>query len=364
MLVELTVRGFRNLEPLTWRPGAGAHLLQGENGAGKTSLLEAIYTLATTRSFRAPRLADCRRHDAEAFSLTAEVDGGPGSARARLELSLVEGKRERRLNGATTSLAEHLTALPVIAWTSADVELLNGPPEVRRRFLDRGVVGLRPAALAVLGRYRRALAQKRELLARGGGWAALESWNGVLAGAAAEVIRRRQEYVNQLRRCFGTVLEEYDLSFPAITLHYRTSPAAAGRAEPERAMDAILLDALERAADEERRRGLPLVGPHRDDLRLGWADHQLRRVVSAGERKSIGLALLAAHGRVLEQQGRQPIYLLDDADTELSARTLRAVWGGFAGAAQVFASTNRPEIWQTMDMAGRWHLQKGVLEKL
>jgi DNA replication and repair protein RecF len=69
MLVQLTARGFRNLEPLTWQPEGGSHLLLGGNGAGKTSLLEAVYAVATTRSFRASQIADCVRHGSSSFHL-------------------------------------------------------------------------------------------------------------------------------------------------------------------------------------------------------------------------------------------------------------------------------------------------------
>ncbi len=364
MLVELAARGFRNLDPLTWRPSAGQHLLLGENGAGKTSLLEAVYTLATTRSFRAPRLVDCRHHEAAGFYLAAEVEGAANVGLARLELSLVEGQRQRRLNGSTVSMAEHLAALPVISWTSADVSILNGPPEVRRRFLDRGILGLRPGALADLGRYRRTLAQKRELLQQGGGRGALESWNGVLATTAAAVILARGSYVEALRKEFAQVLEEVDLGFPAVTLRYRPSPAGVRDLVAHEEVVTAITRVLESRVEEERRRGTPLVGPHRDELYLGWQDHQLRRVASAGERKCIGLALLAAHGRVLEARGKSVVYLLDDADTELSANTLKALWRSFRGARQLFASSNRSEIWRGLPMEHQWHLHHGALEAL
>ena len=129
-------------------------------------------------------------------------------------------------------------------------------------------------------------------------------------------------------------------------------------------VEKAILMALRSRVEEERRRGMPLVGPHRDDLSISWEDHQLRRVASAGERKSIGLALLAAHGRVLEMRGKNVLYLLDDADTELSANTLKALWRSFRGARQLFASSNRPEIWADLPIEHQWRLQDGALEAL
>ena len=116
MLIRLATQDFRNLEPLAWEPEAGSHLLLGGNGAGKTSLLEAIYVAATTRSFRAGQLADCVRHGTALFHVRAEVET---DHRASLEVGWVDGQRIRLLNGKIAPLSEHLSTLPVVAWTSA-----------------------------------------------------------------------------------------------------------------------------------------------------------------------------------------------------------------------------------------------------
>ncbi|MDY7091435.1 MAG: DNA replication and repair protein RecF [Acidobacteriota bacterium] len=377
MLAHLVGRRFRNLAPLAWSPAAGGHLLLGGNGAGKTSILEAIYLLATTRSFRTAQVADCCRHGADGFELLAEVEG---QARTRLEVSWVSsgagsrsggGRRQRRVNGNATTLAEHLAVLPVVAWTGEQVELLTGPPAVRRRFLDRGVIGVRPAALEALTRYRKILGHKRQVLADGG--RELATWNQLLAGAAAEVIALRGRYVELLAAALEQVLKEAALDFPAIRLRYRPSPrqswvdgqsASAGvssTAGPDG--EAAVAAALERAADQERRRRMPLVGPHRDELVIAWADHQLRRVASAGERKALGLCLLAAHGRVLGSHGPEPVYLLDDADTELAPATLESVWQVFAAAGQLFATSNRPDVWSSIPFAARWRVAGGEVSE-
>ncbi len=356
LLVEITSRGFRNLEPLAWRPEPGSHLLLGGNGAGKTSLLEAIYVLATTRSFRTPRLADCVRHGEEAFAVEGEVESG---RRCRLEVGWRGGERLRAVNGKTGSLAEHLGVLPVVAWHAGEADVLTGTPGARRRFLDRGVVGARPSALAVLSRYRAALLQKRQLLAGSG--EGLEAWNELLAGAAAEVIRLRQAYFERLEQELAAVVEvaaAAGLTLPAIELRYRPSPASGldGAAE--------IAASLARMAERERRRQLPLVGPQRDDLEVLLGGHEVRRVASAGERKALSLLLLAAHGRVLAAAGRDPLYLLDDADTELAPPTLAALWGVFAGAGQLVATSNRPQVWLALAVGRVWQVEKGRLASL
>ena len=353
MLSILSASQFRNLEPLKWGPAPGSHLLLGGNGAGKTSVLEAIYVVATTRSFRTARLEDCRHHGSPMFHVEAEVET---DRRASLEVRWVDGKRVRALNGKTSSLAEHLGALPVVAWTWAEAEVLVGAPKARRRFMDRGLVGSRASSLETLNRYRGALVHKRELLLQGG--EGLEVWNHLLATAAADVIRLRHTYVERLRETLTTVLEQSGLGFPPIEVRYRPSPSNALDGA-----DAIA-ENLERVKERERRRQLPLVGPHRDELEILWGGHDIRRVASAGERKALSLLLLAAHGRALEAVGTRPVYLLDDADAELSAQTHAAVWGVFQGVEQVIATSNRPQVWLTLEVGKAWEMEKGRLRAL
>lgn len=367
MLQTLTAEGFRNLEPLEWSPGPGSHLLAGGNGAGKTSLLEAVYVLATTKSFRTAQLADCVRRGGDRFRLAGEVVGEARTALAvawRTGEDEVDGSggggggKQRSVNAKPASLSEHLAVLPVVAWSSADAELPTGPPAPRRRFLDRGVVGSKPAAVDLLARYRRALGQKRELLAGGAagrraasrhpagrrpGAAELAPWNELLASLGAEIVALRRAYAETLAAELAAVEREAALPFPPLGLAYRPRPAAAGRGAE------ALLAALERAAGDELASGRALVGPHRDDLEITWGGHPLRGTVSAGERKATGLLLLAAHGRTMAAAGRAPVGLLDDADAELAPPTLAAVWSVFtareSGFEQVFASSNRPAVW-------------------
>jgi len=420
VLSHFTARSFRNLQPLDLAPPSGSHLLLGGNGAGKTSLLEAIYVLATTRSFRAGQVVDCVAHGAAELALWGEVET---DRRAALAVSVREGVRQRSVNGKPTSLADHLAVLPVVAWAAVETGVLVGAPGARRRFMDRGVVATRPAALETLGRYREALRQKRELLARNG--AGIEIWNELLAATAAEVIRLRAAYVDALRVELAAVLAEVgevreitagasaEAAASAVPLagvpaaeallfgsgnvgaaagiaspgghlggHSGSYPAAAAglrladielryQPSPPQGLEgaAAIAAVLDKAVERERRRQQPLLGPQRDELEILWGGHELRRVASAGERKALSLLMLAAHGRVVEAAGRRPVYLLDDADAELAPASVAAVWSVFAKrvaatGGQLFASSNRPQVWLTLDVDTLWQMEKGHLSKL
>ena len=349
MIERFSCRAFRNLEPLEWRPGAGAQLIVGANGSGKTSLLEALYLLATSRSFRGARPAECCRRGAAGFFLEAEVEG---RQRARLGVGWsAEGGLERRLNGKSASLADHLAVQPVVAWSALDGELLDGPPRLRRRLLDQGIVAVRPAALTSLARYRQALEQKRRLLADGA--PGLAPWNELQAKAAAELVDLRRDQAERLGRALNEVLAAGQIDVGEVRIVYRPS---LGPGAPE-----SILEALERARDDERRQRRPLLGPHRDDLDLLWQGRGLRRVASAGEKKLLGLALAAARGRVLEGAGRRPLFLLDDADGDLDRQRLAAVWQLFADAGQLVATSHRPEAWEAVEGVVRHRLEGGRL---
>ncbi len=355
-LTRLTARGFRNLEPLDWTPGPGRHLLLGDNGAGKTSVLESVYVLATTKSFRTSRLAECVHHGESALALAGDTEG---DRRTRLAVAWSEsGGLERSVDGSTTDLAGHLEVLPVVAWTSDEVETVVGAPSLRRRLLDRGAVGVRPAVLEVRTRHRRALAQKRQLLSREPAPrpSELAPWNDLLATAAAELITARARYAESLAEALGAVLDASGLDFPEIVLRYKPSP--------RKGLDGVdaVRGVLERVADRELARGYPLVGPHRDDLEIAWGGHPVGSVASAGERKALSLLLSAAQGRVLEAADRRPVYLLDDLDAELARNNLERLWGVFPTTGQVLATSNRPGVWKGLESDFRWSLSGGRLE--
>lgn len=322
----------------------------GDNGSGKTSLLEAVYLLATSRSFRTSNLAECCREGSSRFSLSAEVNN---VARTRLAIEWGARTRRRTVNGKTLTLAEHVSALPVLAWTFAESELLTGAPSLRRRFLDRGLVVERPSALETLQSYREALQQKRRLLQQGG--EEIEVWNDLLATHGAQVIALRKNYLGRLQTVFAEVLVDTESKFSGATLAYRPSPAegvdGAG----------AFLTRLRRSVSTERLRRLPLLGPHRDDVVLTWRGHEIRGLASAGERKGLGLAVLAAQAKLLAEDGRTPLVLLDDADTELDRGALARAWRAFRDLPQWIASTNRPEAFETLSLDHQWRLVGGRL---
>lgn len=353
-LAHAGCRGLRNLHRLDIEPDQGTNLVLGPNGAGKTSLLEAIYLGATTRSFRTARLAECVADGETELIVRLESDQ---EGRRRLAVAWSEERGlERTVNGNQTSVLEHLDVLSPVLWWSGYEDVLTGGPAERRKFLDRGIAAVRPAAVAAFGRYRRALDQKRTLLAQRG--RGLAAWNEVLAEAAAAVIALRQRHVAGLNERLVEVVAETGTPRGGAELVYRPSPpeGAEGAAALRRALQERML--------QEREAGIPLVGPHRDELEIRWEGRASGLGVSAGERKWLALALTIALARQVRRADRPALLLLDDADAELDGARIALLTAVLeAESVQSVVTSSRPAVWDGLLGARRWRLSGGLLEE-
>lgn len=354
-LSSLKIHQFRNLENTEWAPLPGRQLLLGENGAGKTSLLEAVYALGTSRSFRTARLGRCSRYGTDALFVGGSIEEG-SATRLSVGWSSASGLR-REVDGREASAREYLEVLPVVCWWAGQASVLTGEPRLRRRLIDQGVVGLNPAALVARERFRAALAAKREVVAAGKR-AELAAWNDVFASSAHELFRLRADYVARLAESLEGVLEQSALDLPPVRLIYRPSPPEALRG------DESLRAAIERLTGEELESRRVLAGPQRDELELRWGGEGLRNGASAGEVKVFGLALTVARARVLDAAGRTPILLLDDADAELDRARLERAWSMLPDGYQTLISSNRPEVWRGLSVKTVWRLSSGHIGSL
>lgn len=364
MLERLEASGFRNWTSLEWDLEPGSHLLLGGTGAGKTSVLEAVYLAATTRSFRASHLSECCQSPLIAGS---GHQAGPAAPRFQVRVEVRSVSRSwlevgwdrqsgswRLENGSRLSLIEHLSVLPVVLFSAVEGTMLVGEREKRRRFLDRGVVAREPKKLDLLKRYREALRQKRFLLLRG--QSGLDSWNQIFASAAHDVVSEREDYLAALQLELNRHAKRLG-RFQGVEVSYEPSPRVAHD------LDAFLAF-LHDKRSEERQRAAPLFGPHRDHFEVRWQGVELRRRASAGERKAIGILLLAAQAAVLEGRGRRPLVLLDDGDAELDQKTLADLWTLLTEMPQLLVTSNRPDVWHGLAVDHRWEVSAGTLSSL
>jgi DNA replication and repair protein RecF len=305
-LRELRLENLRAFASLDIELAAGWNVFVGANGAGKTTLLEAAYLLSHARSFRGGPKDVLVQRGAGGYSVFGRVarpermDG--------LGLSRREGVLEARINGATVPVADLLLRIAVACFEPGSHELISGPSEGRRRFLDWGVFHVEHDFLSVWRDFQRALRQRNALL-RGGPTAAdLDPWDRELAraGASLSVMRARYfaAFVSATAAILATLLPE--LGEPTLTFE------SGWRAEGDP------LELLAATRDDDLRRGFTTRGPHRADWSIAFEQAPRREHLSRGQEKLCALACILAQARVFaDTRGEWPVVCIDDLASEL-----------------------------------------------
>jgi DNA replication and repair protein RecF len=338
-LRALHVRDFRNLAEVALEPSPRATVLLGENGQGKTNLLEAIYVLTTLKPLRAVRLAELVRFGAAQGTVAGDFDG-PGGLR-RVAVQVAPGGRTAFLDGKPQeTLDGYFEGLAAVCFSPDDLLLVKAGPDGRRRFLDRAAFNRWPAVLGEAREYVRAL-RARNAAIRGGSAEVEASFREPLVRCGARLLVRRRDLVAELGpRLAAAFAEISGPAAPAAGLAYRaaggvrlegTEPELAGR----------LAQALEDRLERDRERGYTSVGPHADDLVLSLDDRPARLYGSQGQQRALVLALKIAEIENLRASlGRPPLLLLDDVSSELDPQKNRYLLG-YLGAlpAQAFLTT-------------------------
>jgi DNA replication and repair protein RecF len=309
----------RNLEPLVLEPAPRFNVFHGDNGQGKTNLLEAVYVIAALRSFRTSKLADLIRFGEPNARLAARVD------RAGLERVyevVVEPKsRQVRLDGkAVRPLAKYFGAFNVVLFAPEDLQLPRGAPSERRRFLDRAVFNRRGDYMPLAQDYEKVLRSRNALLREMAEGRRdvdlLEVYDQQLAQLAAKIASARLAYVDELRARFQGAFDAITRSGIPVDIAYRTPPEIVAASAGERTAVYARLIAASRGADLAR--GASNVGPHRDDLELQLDARDAGAFASQGQLRALVLAWKTAEMDLLATvHGEDPILLLDDVSSEL-----------------------------------------------
>jgi DNA replication and repair protein RecF len=334
---SLSIRGFRNLAKVDIDLGPRFNVVYGENGQGKTNLLEAVYVVATSRSFRTSKLADLVLAGGETASLRASVlESGEGREQS---LGLRPGLRAARVDGKRPpTLADYALRTPVVVFHPGSLALSTGAGAERRKLLDRIALYRAPSSLAEADSYTKAMrARQRVLDTRGEGAADLDGWEALMARHGTAMAEARRAAAMRLAPSVTAAFSR--IGPPDLPL----SLSFVGGA-PEDPSD-FLAD-LRRRRRQDRARKSATVGPHRDDLRLTLGALPMRGVASQGQHRAVVLALeLAEIDVVTEARAVRPVLLLDDVSSELDrARTAALLDALRDQHGQVLITTTRPEL--------------------
>ena len=318
-LQRLNLQQFRNIERLDLSLEAPRLLVVGPNGEGKSNLLEAVELLGSLRSHRTGSDRDLIRHGQPG----AVVRGHTASDDLlQLELRRQGGRRASRNGKQLERQHELLGSLRCVGFSTLDLELVRGEPAIRRHWLDRVVLQLEPVYGALLSRYGRLLRQRSQLLRRG--LAAghrqelLDAFDQQMALVGARLHRRRQRALRRLEPLAVAWQQRIGGAAEPLQLDYISGTVLAEASDEEGPWREALAEQLRQQRPEEARLGQCQVGPHRDEVALLIGGQAARRYGSAGQQRTLVLALkLGELDLVGQVVGQPPLLLLDDVLAEL-----------------------------------------------
>jgi DNA replication and repair protein RecF len=307
-LAHLRLRDFRNYARLDVDFTAGFHLLLGDNAQGKTNVLEAIYLLATLRSFRGVGGAQMLRHGATGYFV-----GGHVAARGEHEVKMYWSARERKLSldaEPVRRLTDYLGVIRVVVFCTEDLQLVKGTGRSRRRFLDLLLSQTGPAYLPLLQRYAEALKSRNAILKQHQiDEGALASFTQEFIRAGEEITRLRRDLLPELATLASAAYRRIANDAEELQLEYEPSIRTDFAVE------------LAQARGRERSYRSTLIGPHRDELTMLLNGRPAAQFGSEGQKRSLAIALKMAQAEYITGlHGSPPILLIDDVMGELDAK--------------------------------------------
>ncbi len=307
-LAQLRLRDFRNYGRLDVALAPGFHLLLGDNAQGKTNILEAIYLLATLRSFRGVGSPQMVRHGQKGYFVSGQVMG-EGSHEVRMYWS--PGEKRLSLDGNPVKrVVDYLGVLRTVVFCTEDLQLVKGASSRRRRYLDLLLTQTQSGYLTLLQRYNRAVRSRNALLKRRTvDEAALESFTHEVLNAGAQLMKLRKELAPRIALLARLAYRRISGGAEELTLEYAPS------VQREFAVE------LAQSRARERTYHTTVVGPHRDDLDLLLDEKDAAKYGSEGQKRTIAIALKMAQADYLTGiHGTPPILLIDDVMGELDLR--------------------------------------------
>jgi DNA replication and repair protein RecF len=311
MTIEgLELANFRSYTEAQFDLHPNVTIVAGPNASGKTNLLESIYVLASTKSFRA-RDRDLIRHDQDQFRIAAKFDSDDFA----LALSTTDGSMQKKIThgGVKRTLVSHVGRIQVTLFEPTDLELVSGPPESRRRYLDFILCQTDRSYLKTLQQYRRVLKQRNTLL---DGFdmerirEQIFAWDVKLAELALEIYESRQRLLEVMSQLVPEFYRDIAGEGEAVRFEYLPSVAAP--------YGENFLEVLAQNLTRDLAAGFTTIGPHREDFKVAFKNNEITSVASRGEVRTFILAMKLAELTYAEQRtGIRPILLLDDVFSEL-----------------------------------------------
>ncbi len=352
-LKSFSIDRFRNIESASLRLAPQINLFIGENAAGKTSLLEALFVLARARSFRTRNLDKVIRSGEDSFLLVASM-GQEGKRDMPVGMSRSDKKLIARIDGKPIKRLSELAALFPVQWLGGNLHrLIEEGPVFRRRYLDWGLFHVKQSYMPAWQRFQKLLKQRNAALRKGRSSQEINAWDIELAASGEALHQLRESYIAELEAVVLRICQEL-LVLPGIfRMAYRRGWAA----------DQDYREALQASLVKDREQGFTRIGPQRADLAFYYDDRPVNEQLSRGQLKLLVTGLRVAQAQLLKQEVSQTsLFLMDDLGAELDRENqLRVLRLLQSIEAQVFVTAISEPVesgWNSEQMR-RFHVKHG-----
>jgi DNA replication and repair protein RecF len=364
-LTNLRLNHYRNYEQFELATNNKVNIFVGPNAQGKTNLLESIYVLALTKSHRTNQDKELIGWDAEHTYLHAEINKKYGTC--QLDLAIAQKGKKAKINGLEQrKLSNFIGALNVVMFAPEDLEIVKGTPGVRRRFLDMELGQVQPSYLYDLSQYQKILLQRNNFLKQSSvngssSETMLSVWNEQLIQYGVKIMKKRQSFIKKLQYWAETIHKGITNDNESLLIRYAPS-FDIQEIEDESVLFNQFMIKLSQVKDQEIRRGVTLVGPHRDDLLFYINEKEVQTYGSQGQQRTTALSLKLAEIELIhEEVGEYPLLLLDDVLSELDEYRQTQLIRTFQRKVQTFITTTGLESvhLDKLDGASVFHVLQG-----
>lgn len=367
---QLKLKNYRNYDQLDISFDNKINVIIGENAQGKTNLMEAIYVLAFTRSYRTPRERELIQWEHE----YAKLEGIISKKNRTFPLEMVISKmgKKAKLNRLEQRrLSDYIGALNVVMFAPEDLTLVKGSPQIRRRFIDMELGQIQPRYIYHLGQYQKVLKQRNHLLkqmqikrAKGQDqFTLLQVLTDQLVEHAATLLERRFVFLELLRKWAIPIHYEISRQLEQLEIVYNPTVEVSEDTSREK-IEITYLEKFKSIAQNEIDRGTTLIGPHRDDLSFFINNKDVKTFGSQGQQRTTALSIkLAEIDLIHNEVGEYPILLLDDVLSELDDYRQSHLLSTIQGKVQTFVSTTSVDgiHHETLKSAELFRVNNGII---
>lgn len=346
-IIGIELRNFRNYKHLIFKPKEKINIILGENGQGKTNLLEALYMLLSFKSFRSNKISEVLTIGEDSGFIRGRLNSKDNER--LIEILIKDRDRKIFINKKPINIEEmKLFTNRAVIFSHRDLDVISGVPQLRRRFIDLFVINLYLPHYDNIRRYFRIMKQRKNLLMNlkhENTINELNVWNYKMAEVAYKIIEKRIFALNKLKNEFQNIYSQLSPNLISFEILYNNTSGINVELKNESEFIEMFTTSIKEQIKEEIKRGIPLIGPHLDDIIFMQDEKDMRIFGSRGYQRKIAFALkISEIMPIYREYGQFPVVLLDDVLSELDYNHKEFLLNFTEGLNQVFISSTGDDI--------------------